>query len=123
MATIRSAAPQLLVSDLAKSLAFYGERLGFGTDFVYEGFYAAVSRDGATLHLKCAPRLEGERAHRRAGDHLDAYLDVSGVRELHEELGRRGAPIARALTSQPWGRLEFHVEDPDGHILCFSEDG
>jgi uncharacterized glyoxalase superfamily protein PhnB len=123
MATIRTAAPQLLVGDLGKALAFYGERLGFRTDFVYEGFYAAVSRDGATLHLKCAPRLEGERAHRRANEHLDAYLDVAGVRELYEELVGRGAPITRALESRPWGRLEFSVEDPDGHILCFSDEG
>lgn len=121
MASIRTAAPQLLVSDLGKSLAFYGERLGFRTDFVYEGFYAAVSRDGATLHLKCAPRLEAERAHRRAGEHLDAYLDVSGVRELHDELLQRGATFARPLEKRPWGALDFSIEDPDGHILCFSQ--
>jgi catechol 2,3-dioxygenase-like lactoylglutathione lyase family enzyme len=123
MATIHNAAPQLLVSDLGKSLAFYGERLGFRADFVYEGFYAAVSRDGATLHLKCAAQLEGERAHRRANEHLDAYLGVSGVRELHEELAGRGAPITRALESRPWGAVDFTVEDPDGHVLCFSQAG
>lgn len=121
MTSIRTAAPQFLVSDLAKSLGFYGERLGFRTDFVYEGFYAAVSRGGATLHLKCAPRLEGGRAHRRAGEQLDACLDVWGVRELHDELLQRGATFARPLEKRPWGALDFSIEDPGGDIPCFAQ--
>ena len=31
---------------LEVSLAFYRDGLGFAVDFVYEGFYASVSRDG-----------------------------------------------------------------------------
>ncbi|MCG8459696.1 MAG: hypothetical protein MI919_25730 [Holophagales bacterium] len=95
--------------------------LGFTTDFVYADFYASVSRDGAPIHLKHAPKLEAERAQRRSGEHLDASLDVSEVRVLHDELVGRGAPIARPLEKRPWGTLDFNVEDPDGHIPCFSE--
>lgn len=121
MASIRAAAPQLLVANLAESIAFYERRLGFAVDFVYQDFYAAVSRDGALIHLKCAPKLDGDRTHRHAGEHLDAYLAVSGVRELHDELRGRGAPITKPLAQQPWGTREFCVEDPDGYVLCFSE--
>jgi catechol 2,3-dioxygenase-like lactoylglutathione lyase family enzyme len=121
MKTISSAAPQFLVTDLSEALAFYEERLGFRRDFVYEGFYASVSRDGAIIHLKCAPRSEEARAHRKAGEHLDAYLAVSGIGDLHAELVGRGAPIAKALEERPWGTVDFHVEDPDGYVLCFSE--
>jgi uncharacterized glyoxalase superfamily protein PhnB len=121
MASITAAAPQFLVENLADSLAFYNQRLGFSRDFVYEGFYAGVSRDHAVIHLKCAPKLEAERAHRRSGEHIDAYLVVSGIDELHEEFVGRGAPIARPLESKPWGTRDFYVQDPDGYILCFSE--
>lgn len=121
MASISSAAPQFLVRELAVAVAFYEQRLGFQCDFVYEGFYASVSRDGAIIHLKCASRLEEERGHRKAGEHLDAYLTVIGIGDLHEELVGRGAPIAKALEERPWGTRDFHVEDPDGYILCFSE--
>lgn len=121
MASITAAAPQLLVETLSDSLAFYEQRLGFSCDFVYEGFYASVSRDRAVIHLKCAPKLAEERAHRRSGEHLDAYLVVSGVGELHEELVGRGAPITKPLAERPWGTRDFYVEDPDGYILCFSE--
>jgi len=121
MASITAAAPQFLVEKLAESLAFYEQRLGFACDFVYEGFYASVSRDRAVIHLKCAPKLDAERAHRKSGEHLDAYLAVSGIGELHEELVGRGAPITRSLERQPWGARDFYVEDPDGYVLCFSE--
>ncbi len=121
MPAIKRAAPQFLVNNLADAIAFYKARLGFTTDFVYGGFYASVSRDGAPIHLKCAPKFDTERAHRRAGEHLDAFLDMSEVRALHDELVRRGAPITKPLGERPWGTLDFYVEDPDGYILCFSE--
>jgi catechol 2,3-dioxygenase-like lactoylglutathione lyase family enzyme len=121
MASITAAAPQFLVAKLDDSLTFYEQRLGFSRDFVYENFYASVSRDRAVIHLKCAPKLEAERAHRRADEHLDAYLAVSGVDELHRELAARGARITKPLERRPWGTRDFYVEDPDGYILCFSE--
>ncbi len=121
MASISTAAPQFLVSRLSDALAFYEERLGFDREFVYEDFYASVSRGGATIHLKCAPRLDAERAHRKSGGHLDAYLAVSGVGELHDEFIARGAQILKPLEERPWGTRDFYVEDPDGYILCFSE--
>jgi catechol 2,3-dioxygenase-like lactoylglutathione lyase family enzyme len=121
MASITASAPQFLVEKLNDSLIFYEQRLGFSRDFVYDGFYASVSRDRAVIHLKCAHKLEAERAHRRAEEHLDAFLAVSGVRELHEELVGRGAPIIKPLEHRPWGASDFYVADPDGYILCFSE--
>ena len=113
MASIIAAAPQLLVENLSDSLTFYEQRLGFSLDFVYQDFYASVSRDHAVIHLKRAPKLEAERAHRRSGEHLDAYLIVSGVGELHDELVGRGAPITKPLEQRPWGTRDFS--------LCFSE--
>ena len=121
MPAIKRVAPQFLVSNLGEAIAFYEERLGFTTDFVYGDFYASVSRDGAMIHLKCAPKLDAERAHRRSEEHLDAFVDVSEVRALHDELVRRGAPITQPLGERPWGTRDFQVEDPDGYILCFSE--
>jgi len=121
MPSIATAAPQFLVDRLDDALSFYVQRLGFSRDFVYDDFYAGVSRDGAVVHLKEAPKLPAERAHRRSEEHLDAYLPVSGVRELYNELLGRGAPIVKPLEQRPWGQLDFYVEDPDGYILCFSE--
>ena len=40
---------------------------------------------------------------------------------LHDELTGRGALITRPLEDRPWSCRDFYVEDPDGYILCFSE--
>ncbi len=121
MASIEFVAPQLLVDDLSVSIAWYEQELGFRTEFVYEGFYAALSRGGATLHLKCAPKTLADRRHRSEGGHLDAFFEVKGVEELHAEFRERSANRVGDLAERPWGTRDFTVEDLDGYRLCFSE--
>jgi catechol 2,3-dioxygenase-like lactoylglutathione lyase family enzyme len=114
-------APQFLVDDLERAIAYYRDKLGFNLDFVYESFYASVSRDGFAIHLKCAPKLASEREHRKHNEHLDAYISVFGIRALFSEFENRGAKLIKPLEEQPWACLDFYVEDPDGNVLCFSE--
>ena len=121
MPRIAAIAPQFLVDDLERALAYYRERLGFEVDFVYESFYASVSRDGCAIHLKCAPKTAADRAHRRELEHLDAYIKVSGIQDLFDEMRKRGAQVIRPLEQRPWACRDFYVVDPDGYILCFSE--
>jgi catechol 2,3-dioxygenase-like lactoylglutathione lyase family enzyme len=113
--------PQFLVDDLDRSIAYYCDKLGFALDFKYESFYASVSRDGFAIHLKCAPKLAAERAYRKQNEHLDAYISMSGIRDLFVELQTRGAHIVTQLEERPWACLDFYVEDADGYVLCFSE--
>jgi len=114
-------APQFLVDNLDRSITYYHDRLGFELDFQNESFYAAVSRDGHAIHLKCAPKLAADRGHRKQNEHLDAYIAVSGIRALFDELKMREAQVLKPLEERPWACLDFYVEDPDGYILCFSE--
>jgi catechol 2,3-dioxygenase-like lactoylglutathione lyase family enzyme len=114
-------APQFLVDDLGRSIEYYCRRLGFELDFNYEDFYASVSRDGCAIHLKAAPKTEADRAHRKQHDHLDAYIAVRNAAALHDDLRSRGAIVTKPLEERPWSCRDFYVEDPDGYILCFSE--
>lgn len=114
-------APQFLVDDLDRAIAYYCDKLSFELDFKYQAFYASVTRDGFAIHLKHGPRLAADREHRKQNEHLDAYISVSGIRDLFSELEKRGAQIIKPLEARPWACLDFYVEDPDGHILCFSE--
>jgi len=118
---VNSIAPLFLVDGLGKAVAYYRDKLGFDVDFIYESFYAGVSRNGASIHLKCAPKTISDRENRRANEHSDAYVDVSNVDALFADLTERGANITRRLENQPWQCRDFYVEDIDGHILCFSE--
>lgn len=114
-------APQFLVSDLDVAIAYYCAKLGFELDFLYASFYASVKRDGFAIHLKHGPAPAIDRQGRKQHEHLDAYVSVSGVSGLFHELEKRGASIIKPLEQRPWGCLDFYVEDPDGYILCFSE--
>ena len=114
-------APQFLVDDLERAIAYYCDKLGFEVDFRYQSFYAAVKRDGFAIHLKHAPKLAADRASRKQNEHLDAYISVSGIQGLFSELEMRGAQVIKPLEERPWACLDFYVEDPDGYILCFSE--
>src|SRR5438105_1866116 len=119
-ARITGIAPQFLVDDLDRAIAYYRDRLGFEVDFTYQSFYASVTRDGFAIHLKHAPKLAADRARRKQDEHLDAYVSVSGVRGLFNELQMRGAEVIKPLEQRPWACLDFYVEDADGYILCFS---
>src|SRR5262245_20686778 len=121
VAKITSIAPQFLVDDLNEAVAYYRDALGFDVDFVYESFYAGVSRDGASIHLKRAPKTISDRVHRKKNDHLDAYIDVLNVDALFADLTARNAKVTKGLENQPWQCRDFWVEDIDGYILCFSE--
>lgn len=120
-AHINGIAPQFLVDDLERAVGYYCGKLGFELDFRYQSFYAAVSRDGFAIHLKHAQKLEADRDHRKQNDHLDAYISVSGIRDLFSDLEARGARVIKPLEERPWACVDFYVEDPDGYILCFSE--
>jgi catechol 2,3-dioxygenase-like lactoylglutathione lyase family enzyme len=120
-ARVTGIAPQFLVDDLDRAISYYRDKLGFGLDFTYQAFYAAVSRDGFAIHLKHAAKPAVERDHRKQNEHLDAYISVSGVRGLFDELEARGARVIKPLEERPWACVDFYVEDPDGYVLCFSE--
>ena len=119
-ARLTSFAPQFLVTDLEGAIAYYRDKLGFAFGEPYGEFYAIGERDGLELHLKEAPRLPGEREHRRDNEHLDAYAGVEDVAAMYEECRERGASIVKPLGNRPWGMRDFYVEDPEGHIIAFS---
>lgn len=118
MPRVTSFAPQFLVDDLARSIAYY-QKLGFTFGESWQGFYAIGMRDGLELHLKEAPRNVGERQHRREHEHLDAAGGVDGIEEFYAQCVANGVSILRPLTETPWGTKDFYIEDPDGYIIAF----
>jgi catechol 2,3-dioxygenase-like lactoylglutathione lyase family enzyme len=111
-------APVFRVADLARSLSYYRDRLGFEVEFNYEGFYACVLRDGCRIHLKCSDLVGRDEAAFEAAEHLDACFRVQDAQDLASRFASAGAAISLPLRTMPYGR-EFYVKDPDGYILGF----
>lgn len=115
---VTSFAPQFLVDDLARAIAYY-QKLGFSFREPWDGFYAIGHVDGLELHLKEAPKPGPERRHRRENEHLDAAAGVDGIEAFYAQCTANGVTIIRPLTATAWGTKDFYVEDPDGYIVCF----
>ena len=115
---LTSFAPQFLVDDLTRSMAYY-QKLGFRFGEPWDGFYAIGERDGLEVHLKEAPKNSAERQHRREHEHLDAAAGVDGIEALYDQCVANGATIVRPLAPTAWGTKDFYVEDPDGYIIGF----
>ncbi len=106
-----AAVPILRVRHHALSLDFYARVLGFKMDWNASGM-ASVSRGGCSLML-C------DRAQGQAGTWV--WIGVGDAEALHAEFVSRHATIRLPPTNYPWA-LEFHLEDPDGHILRFGSE-
>lgn len=115
---ITSLAPQFLVDDLARSMAYY-QKLGFTFGEPWEGFYAIGRIDGLELHLKAGEKHEDGRRFRREHEHLDAAAGVDGIEAFYNTCVANGARILKPLAPTEWGTRDFYVEDPDGYIICF----
>ena len=104
--------PILNVADLARSVAYYVDVLGFtnadwgGKDFT------CVSRDGASIYLS-----EGDQGHPGTW----VWVGVGDVEDLHAEYEQSGARILQPPENFPWA-CEMKVGDPDGHVLRFGSD-
>lgn len=117
-----NAEPVLYVHDVATSVRFYVEKLGFHLDFTYGDppVHAAVSRrewtgSGVIIQLTQVPP---ERDIQPAG-HLYIFTDVK-IDELYAAYRDNGVEIVFAPVDQPWGLREFSVRDLNGHRLVFS---
>lgn len=118
--TIKKLSPQLLVTDLEDSIEFYTKKLGFEVDFRYDDFYAGISKDGCSIHLKPGTPSIEERQNKRKNEDLDIVFSVDNIENLYEELLNRSVELIQPLRNMPYGK-EFYVADPDGYIISFLE--
>ena len=106
------AEPILSVADMARSVKYYVEVLGFANAEWGTDEFTAVRRDGAGIYL-----CRGGQG--RSGTWV--WIGVEDVGELHREYQESGATIRHAPKNFPWA-YEMKVEDPDGHVLRFGSE-
>jgi catechol 2,3-dioxygenase-like lactoylglutathione lyase family enzyme len=122
-AQIKSAIPVLFVADVTRSAAFCRDELGFTIDFLHgqPPFYAGVSRDGGTLHLRFVHEPVIPQSLREEESLLAAFIVVNNVSALFDEYQARGVSFHETLHEEEWGGPTFTVVDPDSNRICFSE--
>jgi len=120
-AILAGAVPIVFVRDVAAAAAFYEGKLGFHLDFLHgkPPFYASVSRDHASLHLRFVHETNFTELAAREPALILATIEVANVKVLFQEYESRQVEFAQRLVRQPWGGLDFHVRDPDGNVISF----
>ena len=126
--------PELLVSDIARSIAFYTNVCGFsilyGRD---EERFAFLDRDGAQIMIEEHGR-DGVRSWITGplsfpyGRGMNLEIGVESAASLYEACRSVGAKIFLEI-EEKWyrrdaillGVRQFIVQDPDGYLLRFSE--
>lgn len=116
------AQPQLSVTDIATSCAFYTGTLGLTVAFTYGDppFYAQVVRDHARLNLGHVDRPVIDPALRDAETLLSAAITLEDADTQLQEFRAAGATFFQAPRTEPWGARTFIVRDPDGNLLLFA---
>ena len=100
--------PILNVKDVAESVHFYVDLLGFKNAEWGTEEFTSVLRDNGCIYL-----CKGSQGH--AGTWIWVGFD-GDIYALHEELKRQGVKVLMPPTNF-WWALEMHIEDPDGHML------
>jgi catechol 2,3-dioxygenase-like lactoylglutathione lyase family enzyme len=120
---IRQIAPQFFTTDMAATLTYYKEKLGFECQGTWQDppVYAMVARDQHAIHFRCAEPPTPNPV-KYEDELLDAYLFVEDADALHAEYTAQGVKFARELGNMPWHSREFVVQDCDGRLLAFGSN-
>ena len=125
--------PELVVTDLARSLAFWRDLVGFEIlyDRPEEGF-AYLGLDGAELML-CRYDPAGRNwlngpFRAPLGNGINLQVAVAAVAPVLDRLERAGWPLVMAA-EDAWyrrgdretGQRQFVVADPDGYVLRLAQ--
>jgi catechol 2,3-dioxygenase-like lactoylglutathione lyase family enzyme len=119
---LKSLVPMLSVSDLARTMAFYCDELGFrrvGT-FGNPPVWCHLERDGVSLMFNQPPAAEMPELPRRAKDFQVFYCYVDDVVALHGSWKAKGLDVTD-LRVTIYKMKEFELRDPDGYWLWFAQ--
>jgi len=125
--------PALPARDVAVSVAFYNERLGFET-LHHDGGLAVLGRDDAILSLWESSdeswRTREDTLERPICSGAESFIagtascriEVEGIDELYAELREADVlhPVSRdGVDDTDFGTREFATLDPDGNLVTF----
>jgi catechol 2,3-dioxygenase-like lactoylglutathione lyase family enzyme len=119
---ITQAVPVFRVSDVARSIEWYRNTLGFAGDpFPQKPPYKfAILRQGQTELML---RAGSPPSHAKPAPYdWDIYLRIekSPFREVYAQYSKMGI-VTRRLEQMFYGLAEFEITDPDGYVICLSQ--
>lgn len=118
---IKGIVPQLRTTDMASTLRFYTEKLGFTVEFNYQDFYVGMRAGDRLIHLKLVDEKDPSIPYVDDGGHLHLYFETEGVAAFAERLKADGVNLVTDVHETPWQTREIVIHDDQGHTLYFGE--
>jgi catechol 2,3-dioxygenase-like lactoylglutathione lyase family enzyme len=118
---IKAIASQLRTTDIASSVRFYTEKLGFTVEFNYEDFYVGIRAGEHLFHLKLVDEKDPSIPYVDEGGHIHLYFEIEGVAASADQLKANGVPFVKEVHETPWNTRELVIRDDQGHTLYFGE--
>jgi catechol 2,3-dioxygenase-like lactoylglutathione lyase family enzyme len=113
--------PQLRTTDMASSIRFYTEKLGFSVAFNYEDFYTGIRAGNQIFHLKLVDEKDPSIAYVDQGEHFHLYLETACVADVAAELKAKGVALVKDVHETPWNTREIVIHDNQGHTVYLGE--
>jgi catechol 2,3-dioxygenase-like lactoylglutathione lyase family enzyme len=119
--------PNLVVSDVERSMAFYRDVLGFTVETTVPDaapYVFAILRSGTVEVFLNAPEPAIAEypafKDRSIGGTLTLFIEVDGIEECYRALKDR-VSVVMELQTKWYGMTEFAIADPDGYLITFAE--
>jgi uncharacterized glyoxalase superfamily protein PhnB len=116
--------PNLVVSDLPRSLAFYRDTLGFEVVATHPEaapfVFAWLRRGQVSVFLNDARTVQaGSHYHLRPGS-VGLFVHIRGVDAFHAQVAG-SVTVVQPLETRFYGMREFSILDPEGVVITFAE--
>ena len=131
--TFADVTPNLVVSDIPRSMTFYRDVLGFSVvttvpeqrEAQENGepvVFAWMQRDTVSVFLnsEASAKLRTSAGTNMLFITLNAGDIATGIDALFSSVKDR-APVQMPLTDQFYGMREFTITDPDGYVVIFAQ--
>jgi catechol 2,3-dioxygenase-like lactoylglutathione lyase family enzyme len=113
--------PQLRTTDMASSIRFYTEKLGFSVEFNYQDFYTGIRAGDQVLHLKLVDEKDPSIRYVDEGEHFHLYLETNGIADFAVQLKANDVELVKDVHETPWNTREIVIHDDQGHTLYLGE--
>jgi lactoylglutathione lyase len=120
--------PNLVVRDVARSMEFYRNVLGFQTSITVpeQGPYVfgAVTNGSVEIFFNDQKAVLEEYpalGSKPIGGSLTLFIEIEGVEELFRKVQQHGVKITMPMKDQFYGMREFAMADPEGWVITFAE--
>jgi len=120
---IRTASPSFTVNDLAKSLAWYGDVLGFAVEQRWEdgGKLLGVELRAGDVTFMIGQDDWKKGRDRRKGEGFRIFCTTTqDVDAIARRIRSNGGQLDQEPQDQPWGMRDFSLTDPDGFKITIA---